>query len=116
MGDTDVVTSTVVPLPSRLIGAEARVPNTLSDLNGPNSGRLYMPVRLVWSGPNDFDIADPKERLTLYRTLLDCGQRVDIIRYVNAELLCHDWPRIRRLTSRHLIAVWERCLPELAQV
>ena len=71
------------------------------------------PTRLAWSGPGDFDVTDPLERLTLYRTLLDCGQREDIIRYVNAELLCRDWPRIRRLTARRLVAVWERCLPDL---
>jgi hypothetical protein len=35
-------------------------------------------------------------------------------KYVNAELLCQDWPRIRRLTSRRLIAIWERILPDLA--
>jgi hypothetical protein len=45
---------------------------------------------------------------------LDCGQKYDIVRYVNANLLRQDWPRIRRLTSRGLIAIWERILPDLA--
>ncbi|MFB9854224.1 hypothetical protein ACFFMR_27995 [Micromonospora andamanensis] len=36
-----------------------------------------------------------------------------IVRYVNAELLRHDWPRIKRLASRRLVAIWERRLPEL---
>jgi hypothetical protein len=102
------------PLPSRLIGASARIPESLSELQGPDSGTVSLPLRLAWSGPDTFDVSDPGARLTLYRTLLDCGQRYDIIEYVNAELLCRDWPRIRRLTSRRLIAIWERRLPDLA--
>jgi hypothetical protein len=50
----------------------------------------------------------------LYCTLLDCGQRDDIIRYVNADLLRKDWSRIRRLTSRRLVALWEQVLPDLS--
>ncbi|MEV0805141.1 hypothetical protein [Micromonospora sp. NPDC050200] len=103
-----------VTLPSRLIGAADRIPASLALLNGPEHGRVSLPVRLAWSGLSEFDVADPRERLTLYRTLMDCGQREDIIRYVNAALLRRDWPRIRRLTARRLIALWERRLPELA--
>ncbi|MER7888231.1 hypothetical protein ABTX15_00195 [Micromonospora sp. NPDC094482] len=52
--------------------------------------------------------------MTLYCLLLDCGQRDDVIRYVNAGLLRQDWPRIRRLTARRVISLWERLLPGLA--
>jgi hypothetical protein len=107
------MTSTA-PLPSRLIGAAERIPDSLSLLEGPDHGQVSLPVRLAWSGPSDFDVADPGQRLTLYCTLLDCGQKYDIVRYVNANLLRQDWPRIRRLTSRGLIAIWERILPDLA--
>lgn len=102
------------PLPSRFIGVTERIPPSLSLLAGPDSGTVSLPTRLAWSGPSDFDVADSGQRLTLYRTLLDCGQREDIVRYVNAMLLCDDWPRIRRLTSRRMIAIWERVLPDLA--
>lgn len=101
-------------LPSRLIGTANRIPNSLSQMVGPDRGPVALPVRLAWSGPSEFDVSDPRERLTLYRTLLDCGQRDDIIRYVNGELLRQDWPRIRRLTARRLVAVWEHALPDLA--
>jgi len=113
MRDTRATTSTE-PLPSRLTGVVRRVPESLSLLAGPDSGRVSLPVRLAWSGPSDFDVADPGERLTLYRTLMDCGQREDIIVYVNADLLRRDWPRIRRLTARRIISLWERRLPDLA--
>ncbi|GAB3334875.1 hypothetical protein GCM10027452_08450 [Micromonospora halotolerans] len=101
-------------MPSRLLGVVDRIPASLGHLAGPDQGRVSLPVRLAWSGPTQFDVADPRQRLTLYRTLMDCGQRDDIIRYVNATLLRRDWPRIRRLTARRVIALWERRLPELA--
>ena len=101
-------------LPSRLIGLADRIPESLDALAGPASGRVTLPVRLAWSGPQDFDVADPGQRLTLYTTLLDCGQRNDIEHYVNAAHLIHDWPLIRRLTGRRIIAVWEARLSDLA--
>jgi hypothetical protein len=55
-----------------------------------------------------------RQRLTLYSVLLDCGQAADVAEYVNQALLRIDWPNIRRLTSRELIGIWERQLPELA--
>ncbi|MGR6317304.1 hypothetical protein Q2K19_06440 [Micromonospora soli] len=102
-----------VPLPSRLIGAADRIPSSLGLLAGPDRGTVRLPVQLAWSGPADYDVADPRERLTLYCLLLDCGQRDDIVRYVNATLLRRDWPRIKRLTARRLTMLWERRLPEL---
>ena len=101
-------------LPSRLHGVVDRIPASLGLLAGPDQGRVNLPGRLAWSGPSEFDVTDPRQRLTLYRTLMDCGQRDDIVRYVNATLLRRDWPRIRRLTARRVIAVWERRLPELS--
>lgn len=101
-------------LPSRLHGVVDRIPASLGLLAGPDQGRVSLPVRLAWSGPTEFDVTDPRERLTLYCLLLDGGQRDDIIRYVNATLLRQDWPRICRLTARRVIALWERRLPELA--
>ncbi|MFC0004525.1 hypothetical protein [Micromonospora siamensis] len=102
------------PLPSRLIGVADRIPESLSALRGPTEGRVSLPLRLAWTGLSEYDVSDPRQRLTLYRTLIDCGQRGDIMRYVNAQLLHADWPRIRRLTARRVIAIWERRLPELA--
>jgi hypothetical protein len=104
------------PLPSRYLGVGTRLPDALSDLTGPEEGVVALPIRLAWSGRSEFDIANPKQRLTLYRTLIDCGQRNDFIQYMNAKLLCADWPRIRRLTARAMIAIWERRMPELADV
>jgi hypothetical protein len=103
-----------VALPSRFIGAEKRIPHSWDELHGPSAGVVHLPNRLAWSGPADFDVADSGQRLTLYTTLLDCGQRDDIAQYMHPELLVREWPRIRRLTARQLIGLWERHLPVLA--
>ncbi|MDG4802848.1 hypothetical protein [Micromonospora sp. WMMD980] len=101
-------------LPSRLLGVIDRIPTSLEALAGPRTGRVSLPLRLAWSGPTDYDLDDARERLTLYCLLLDCGQRSDVVRYVNAALLRQDWPRIRRLTARRVTRLWERRLPDLA--
>ena len=113
VGHTGSVSSTEA-LPSRLHGVVHRIPASLDELRGPDHGRLSLPVRLAWSGLTDFDVDEPGQRLTLYRTLMDCGQREDIVRYVNPALLRADWPRIRRLTARRVIALWESRMSGLA--
>ncbi len=60
-------------LPSRLSGASGRIPLSLADLSGPATGEIHLPLRLAWSGPTTFDVADAGQRLTLYRALLDCS-------------------------------------------
>lgn len=101
-------------LPSRFAEAHHRVPHSWRDLQGPSQGVVHLPTRLCWSGPADFDVADAGQRLTLYTTLLDCAQAADLAEYVNPDLLREDWPKIRRLTARQLIDVWESRLPQLA--
>jgi hypothetical protein len=101
-------------LPSRFADANRRIPQSWRDLKGPATGVVHLPNRLCWSGPADFDVTNPGQRLTLYTTLLDCGQRDDAAAYLNPDLLQLDWPKIRRLTARQLIQVWEQQLPQLA--
>ncbi|MFI7212169.1 hypothetical protein ACIBP4_15150 [Micromonospora maritima] len=106
--------STTEALPSRLHGVVDRIPASLDELKGPEHGRVKLPIRLAWSGLTTFDVEDRGQRLTLYRTLMDCGQREDIASYVNPVLLREDWARIRKLTARRVIALWESRLPGLA--
>ena len=113
VGDTGRVT-TAAELPSRLIGLEKRVPASLAELRGPQHGVVAWPVRLPWVGLEAFDLDNPAHRLTFYRLLMDCGQRADLIDNLNAVLLRLEWPRIRRLTGRGVIAWWEQMLPDLA--
>ena len=101
-------------LPSRFSTAAEHIPRW-DQLRGPAAGVVVLPSRLCWSGPADFDVADPAERLTLYTLLMNCGQRGDVAAYVNGELLRRDWPNVKRLTTRELTSVWEQQLPQLTQ-
>lgn len=100
-------------LPSRFATTAGRIPDW-DDFHGPGSGTVDLPTRLCWSGSPRFRIDDPLDRLALYTVLFDAGQRDDNARYINRGLLFEDWPRMRRLTARELIAIWEERLPALA--
>jgi hypothetical protein len=99
-------------LPSRFATAADHIPSW-DELRGPSAGVVVLPNRLCWSGPPDFDVADPAERLNLYTLLMSCGQRADVANYVNGDMLRHDWPNVKRLTTRELTSVWEQHLPQL---
>jgi hypothetical protein len=113
MPDTGAVTG-ATQLPSQLPTYLNRIPRSMAEFRGPEHGMVGLPVRVAWSGLREYDIDNPAERLTLYRSLMDCGQREDIGRYINGDLLREEWPRIRRLTARRIIDLWERLLPALA--
>ncbi|MFG3234404.1 hypothetical protein ACGFZG_21930 [Streptomyces antibioticus] len=53
--------------------------------------------------------------MSLYRVLLAEGQRADLIRFLNKDLLVDQWPILRRFISRHPRDVWEEAFIELAQ-
>jgi hypothetical protein len=92
---------------------DERIP-AWDEFAGPSAGTVELPNRLCWSGSPVFNVADPRRRLTLYLTLIGEGQRADLARWVNWGHLRDDWPKVRRLTARDLISVWESLLPDLA--
>jgi hypothetical protein len=51
--------------------------------------------------------------MTLYRIVLAEGQRADILRCLNRDLLLGQWPVLRTLAGRHISKVWESTFPEL---
>ncbi|WP_326725928.1 hypothetical protein OHT59_04715 [Streptomyces sp. NBC_00243] len=93
----------------------SRLPRTLVELGGPSRGVVDLPLHVVWSGVSSFSLERPKARMSLYRIVLAEGQRQDLIRFLNKDLLLAQWPVLRRLVSRHLREVWEEAFPELAQ-
>jgi hypothetical protein len=101
-------------LPDRFEGLEQRIPESWEEFHGPASGVVHLPNRLAWSGPADFDLDDRRQRLTLFSILLDCGQRADIARYVDPDLLRGDWHSLCRATTSQVTRRWEQRLPGLA--
>jgi hypothetical protein len=92
-----------------------RLPRTLVELVGPSQGVVDLPLHVVWSGVSSFSVERPKACMSLYRIVLAEGQRQDLIRFLNKDLLLAQWPVLRQLVSRNLREVWEEAFPELAQ-
>ncbi|MEV6345432.1 hypothetical protein [Actinoplanes sp. NPDC051851] len=90
-----------------------RIP-TWDEFTGPRTGVVELPNRIFWSGVPAFDVENAPRRLTLYTTLIGDGQRADLARWINRDLLVRDWPKIRMLTAQVLVRAWEGLLPELA--
>ena len=107
-------------LPDRAPVLEARykgrLPGSLDDLAGPATGTVQLPLHVAWSGLTSFDLARARPCMTLYRIVLAEGQRDDILRYLNRDLLLGQWPVLRKLVSRHICRVWEAAFPELRLV
>ncbi|MGW4034610.1 hypothetical protein ACWEFL_35835 [Streptomyces sp. NPDC004838] len=90
-----------------------RLPAALDDLAGPDHGSVELPLHIAWSGLRTYDLDRPRQRMGLYRTVLAEGQRDDIARFLNRELLLAQWPVMRTMISRHVREAWEAAFPEL---
>ncbi|MEU6350346.1 hypothetical protein ABZ896_13585 [Streptomyces sp. NPDC047072] len=114
------------PAPRDLPGADAddlalyrekfrrRLPESLDELHGPAMGVVDLPLHLAWSGMTSYDLAKPRQRMGLYRTILHEGLRDDLPRYLNHDLLLQLWPVLRTLVGRTVRTVWEDAFPQLA--
>ncbi|WP_229864928.1 transcriptional regulator [Streptomyces spinoverrucosus] len=81
-----------------------RLTSSLKDLAGPVHGRIELPLRVVWLGLRAYDLDRPRQRMSLYRTVLTEGQRDDLIAFLSHDLLLAEWPDLRTLISRHIRA------------
>jgi hypothetical protein len=91
-----------------------RLPGALDGLGGPEHGLVELPLHIIWSGLRTYDLDRPRQWLGLHRTVLAEGQREDITRFPNRDLLLVQWPLLRTMISRHVREVWEDAFPELA--
>lgn len=87
------------------------VPADLDQLAGPRSGIFDPPVQLYWQ-PGALDFSDPVVRRVFYASALTkAAHGSQLIRWVDAESLRDQWPRIA-LPSR-VRAAWETLHPQL---
>jgi hypothetical protein len=84
---------------ARLLGGRAghrgRLPDRIEDLRGPASGVIVLPRHLSWPGMREFDVTDTATRRSMYGIVLTQGQRNDVKRFLNPDLLRQDWPALR---------------------
>ncbi|MGH3248359.1 MAG: hypothetical protein ACRDOI_19455 [Trebonia sp.] len=88
------------------------LPETLSELAGPFTGAVRLPLRLDWTERAEFHLDDPAERNVMYERVIREATRIDDLRsYLNATVLREVWPdlflpvRVRR--------IWEKRFPDL---
>lgn len=91
-----------------------RLPGSLDELHGPPRGVVELPLHVAWSGMTSYDMAKPRQRMGLYRTVLHEGLSEDLPLYLNQDLLLQMWPVLRTLVGRTVRTVWEDAFPELA--
>jgi hypothetical protein len=91
------------------------VASDLRMLRGPVGGTVTLPLSLHWSGDDNaavFDLDDPRQRPSLYTTVLrEAGEPGDLQAWLNAGLLVDLWPRL--VLPRAVRAAWEEQHPVL---
>ncbi|MGW4685541.1 hypothetical protein ACWEPM_11625 [Streptomyces sp. NPDC004244] len=91
----------------------SRLPASLGELAGPARGVVELPLHVAWSGLRTYDLDRPRQRMSLYRTVLAEGQHDDLVALLDGDLLIEQWPVLRTLVSRHVRQVWEERFPRL---
>lgn len=71
-----------------------RLPERMADLRGPSRGVIVLPRHLAFPGMRECDVTDDTARRSMYGIVLTQGQRNDIARFLNPQLLRQDWPLI----------------------
>ncbi|MEV7967909.1 hypothetical protein AB0O34_18245 [Sphaerisporangium sp. NPDC088356] len=102
-------------VPSRYDDIADRVPRSLSDLRGPATGEVPLPLHLCWSGVREFDVANPAIRLGMYQIVIAEGMLPDVEGFLDARLLTEIWPKLRRLINSAARVEWESRFPSLAE-
>ncbi|MFI6442455.1 hypothetical protein [Streptomyces sp. NPDC050759] len=99
--------------PSRWGYGTERLPVSLDELAGPQSGSVALPLELAWSGLRVFELGDVKLLLGLYRIVLNNGSTDDFVRYLDQGHLVRHWSILRRMLGRGVREAWEEAFPEL---
>jgi len=85
-----------------------RLPARIEDLRGPSRGVIVLPRHLAFPGMRECDVTDDATRRSMYGIVLTQGQRNDVARYLNPQLLREDWPVIAGALDRSLRWTCER--------
>ena len=88
------------------------VADDLDELRGPTSGTVALPHHLDWSGSPVYDLDDPAELASMYKTVLNEAATVDDLRmWLNRQLLMRLWPTLWLPAA--LRRAWQQRFPML---
>jgi hypothetical protein len=93
---------------SRRTAHGRRLPERIDELRGPAKGVIVLPRHLSWPGMRECDVTDDSTRRNMYGIVLTQGQRNDVARFLNPQLLQTDWPQIRDVLDPKLRDYCER--------
>jgi hypothetical protein len=88
----------------------------LTDLRGPATGTVELPLRLCWDrSDRTFDLNDPDMRTWMYEIVLrEASQPRDLLAYLNRDRLIALWPRL--WLPKGVRRAWEDQHPALRAV
>jgi hypothetical protein len=85
-----------------------RLPERIDELRGPAQGVIMLPRHLALPGMRECDVTDDTNRRNMYGIVLTQGQRNDVARFLNPQLLRADWPLIKDALDPKLRGTCER--------
>lgn len=86
--------------------------SSLNKLNGPYSGDILLPKRLLWNPSRSFNLTDEKRTISMIRVVLrEARKSEDIEQYVNREQLIKLWDKLN--LPQYIKQAWEQKFPEL---
>ncbi|MGH3564224.1 MAG: hypothetical protein ACRDTN_21220 [Mycobacterium sp.] len=91
----------------------AYVVDDLSELRGPISGTVTLPVHVDWTPARSYDMASPRRVQTMYETVLrSASSEGDLVAYLDRDLLVNIWCSLR--LPDYIRSAWESRHSELS--
>jgi hypothetical protein len=104
-------TPTAAPYQARP-GRSVLVAGDLTELHGPVSGLVELPLWLFWCPDRTFDLDDPAMLRWMYQTVLrEASRPGDLAAYLNGDTLVAVWPEL--FLPKGVRQAWEERYPVL---
>ncbi|HHY98212.1 MAG TPA: hypothetical protein GX509_05695 [Firmicutes bacterium] len=68
------------------------------------SGKIRLPLHVKWSGPREYDLSDPRDKLRVYEIILREGRAEDIRRFIEPDEVLRLWNEL--VLPDHVRAAW----------
>ncbi|WP_129656325.1 hypothetical protein [Rothia halotolerans] len=88
------------------------VADDLSELRGPASGTVTLPIHIDWTPAATYDLAEPERVRTMLETVLrEAGSEAEVAEWVDRGLLVEHWAALN--LESFIKEAWEDAHPEL---
>jgi len=88
------------------------VVDSLTQLGGPSSGIVHLPITLDWTPASSYDLSSASRLRSMYATVLrEAGSEADLIEWLDCRLLLQHWSELNLPAFTR--SSWESKHPEL---